>query len=565
MVIQRTLLSLLLFVFTAIFWQQSAAAPTANIDRSVIAIDESFTLSIRINETSIKTGPELSSLETDFHVLANSQSSRHMLKNGRSESWTEWTISLIPKRQGQLSIPAIAINGQYTQAISINVLAAVPQARGELRPIYLESEIDKDTVYVQQQLIYTLRIYQSIQLDNMNITEPEFDDAAMEKLEQNTFQRRIQNTPYRVHELRYAIFPQKTGELIIPELVFTANETVSRRSMFTLPGQGRPIRKSSQQHSVQVVSSPDSFPGDTWLPAKSLQVTESWSGNPDDIRVGDSITRTVTINADGLLHTQLPPYNFPSLDGARFYPDKGKGETTATNQGVISTRIDSAAIIPTKAGTIELPEIRISWWDINQNKLQQALIPASKLTVKSALIDNQSSGTPLAIDHSNSEQLAANPVNTSTNNNIMWRLIAVLLALLWLITLLQWWRLKKKIAGAEQPQASTSESVLSERQAFKTLTQVCQNNKIKEARPAIIQWAKAFWPDKKIHSLQDIRHCCHTELGTALLQLDNLLYGNSPDNSQWNGEGVLSIIQAMRNDKQQKQAVERQLPPLYSN
>ena len=217
MVTLRSYLSLLILLSAMI--SQTMAGPMASIDRSVIAIDDTLIFTIRVNSTGSFKGPDLNSIYIDFDVLGNRQSSSHTIRNGVSESSTEWIITLAPKRKGRLTIPAINIDGEKTEPISVIVQASPPVSADLLKPVYLESEVDQNNVYVQQQIIFTLRIFQSIQLDNMNISEPEFDDALMEKLGQTSYQRKIQNTPYRVHELNYAIFPQKTGTITILSLI----------------------------------------------------------------------------------------------------------------------------------------------------------------------------------------------------------------------------------------------------------------------------------------------------------------------------------------------------------
>jgi hypothetical protein len=562
---RSSLTYIFLFVLMALS-HQAMSAPMASVDRSVIAIDDSLTLTLRINRTGSFNSPDLSPLDADFHILGSSQSSRHMISNGQSESLTEWTISLMPKRQGELTIPAISIDGQQSQPITINVQPSVPRSAGNLQPVFLESEVDQDSVYVQQQLIFTLRIFQSIQLDNMNISEPEFDNAAIEKLGQTSFQRRIQNTPYRVHELRYAIFPQQSGELIIPELVFTASETVSRRSVFALPGQGRPIRKMSQQHTIEVKAPPQNFSGSQWLPARSIKIMETWSSSPGNIHVGESITRTITVKAEGLLASQLAPLQFPALDGAKFYPDQGKTETSVSDQDVLSSRSDSVAIIPTQAGELKLPEVRIQWWDTENNQLQQAVIPASSLRVKPAAGNNLSTSTPLAVDHSQpTATVQSTPAITVSGDHTLWKILTLLFALSWLITLIMWWRLKKTINKTVYNDEKNSSSI-SEQQAFKTLTRICRDNDLNQARQAIIDWGRSHWPEQNIQSLQDIQqHCQHPSLTAALLQLDHCLYGRSPDSSGWNGENLLSIIKLIRQDDKQTNCNAEGLKPLYNN
>ena len=51
------------------------------------------------------------------------------------------------------------------------------------------AELDRDSVYVQQQVLLTLRIQQAIALDDRSVTELKLDGAFVKPLGQNSFQR----------------------------------------------------------------------------------------------------------------------------------------------------------------------------------------------------------------------------------------------------------------------------------------------------------------------------------------------------------------------------------------
>jgi hypothetical protein len=474
---------------------------------------------------------------------------------------------LIPKRIGQLTIPPIRVNGETTQALYVNVQPSIPVSAGEIKPVYIESEIDRESVYVQQQFIYTLRIFQSIQLENMNISEPEFDNAAMEKMEQNSFQRRIMNTPYRVHELRYAIFPQETGELIIPEMVFTANQVETKRSAFSLPGQGKTIRKISKQHTITVKAPPTDYGKELWLPAESLKLVETWSQSLDDVHVGDSITRSITLNAQGLLKSQLPPFQMPKLPFANTYPDQGQSETTTSIQGASSSRTDNIAIIPTRAGTLTLPEIRIKWWDTKENTMEETIIAEHSILIKPAIENTQGNSQPLAVDHSQTGSAIANPdAADKDEHSLYWQLSTLFFAVAWIITLLIWRTRAPSKVKKEVPRNDVAPLNTTEKNAFKTLEKACHNNDIADIRVGIISWAKCYWPDKNIKTLQDIdRLCGLMQLKEGLRELDKLLYGNASD-SPWNSENLLRSLKQLRdNDKQTLAKKEKNLKPLYQS
>jgi len=132
--------------------------------------------------------------------------------------------------------------------------------------------------------------------------------------------------------------------LSIPAIEFTAREVQAGR---TLLGSrlGRRIRLSSEPLEVTVKSVPAAFPGDVWLPARTLTLTEDWSLDPEALSVGDSTTRTLKLIAEGLQGSQLPPLS--SVQGAlnipelRFYPDQESIDQSEIARGLQGTRTQS--------------------------------------------------------------------------------------------------------------------------------------------------------------------------------------------------------------------------------
>lgn len=544
-----------------------AATPVASIDRSVIAIDDTLTLTIRIAETVLFSGPDTSVLEKDFKVLGTSQSSRHTIVNGQAQSTTEWIITLAPRRLGNLEIPPISVGSEITGRLTVQVEDAPVHSAMTDDPVFMESEVNNDQVYVQQQLLFTVRIYVAIQLDNLALSDIEMDQALVEKLEQSSFQRRINNRIYRVHEIVYGIYPQQSGTVTIPEMVFTANEVSRQRSVFSLPGQGRPVRRLTQQHQIRVLPTPTEFlrrANNAWLPASDIQLAETWSTNPDELRVGDSVTRSVSLKARGLLGTQLPPIEFSSVNNARFYPDQGNIENELTAQGASAVRTDSVAIIPTAEGTLELPAINISWWDTDTNTIRTATLPARSLAVKPAPAGSQSMAQPLAADHSvdytNPPLATAAPVAGAW----AWQLGTALFACLWLATLWLLWRAQHRTQDKVPPPVTTESD--NEKQAFKRLLNSCTEGDPATIRNALVGWGKNLWPNQPIHSLADIeKRCQQKSLVKFFRQLDSYLYGRDASAAALDRKELIGLLTRMRTAELEsgKNRPHERLPDLY--
>ncbi|HBM84533.1 MAG TPA: protein BatD, partial [Halieaceae bacterium] len=83
-------------------------------------------------------------------------------------------------------------------------------------------------------------------LDSRSVSELQLDNAYVQPLEQNSFQRTQDGRPWLVHEVRYAIFPEQSGTLTIPPQVFTGRESSGRRSVFDFGSGGRQLQRRTE-------------------------------------------------------------------------------------------------------------------------------------------------------------------------------------------------------------------------------------------------------------------------------------------------------------------------------
>jgi hypothetical protein len=433
------------------------AATIVTMDRQQITIEDSFQLTIRVTGGEDINDINLVPLNTNFEILGRNQNSRHIFGSGGNESWSELILTLAPKNTGVLTIPPLSLDGTKTAPANIIVLNVTPMPTGNLEPVFLELATDKDSVYVQSQLILTIKIFDSINLDKPNISELKLENAFLEELSQTSGQRRIQNMPYLVHEIKYAIFPQKSGALHIPALTFSGTQLNRRRSLFDLSNQGKTIRKRTEATTFNIKPIPIQFSGQNWLPADELSITESWSKDPAALTLGESTTRTLTIHAKGLLAAQLPPLLPPIIEWAKFYPDQPKLENNESGLGISSQRIDSSAMVLTKAGEYRVPEIKVAWWDTKSNTQRWATIPARSIIIENSAANSALNSAPLTITPNTltpADRITADSslpkllIKTDTRNILdPWKLATIASVTAWLITLLLLASKKKRPAA----------------------------------------------------------------------------------------------------------------------
>ncbi|MCV6615478.1 MAG: BatD family protein, partial [Cellvibrionaceae bacterium] len=355
------------------------------VDRKQIAISETLNLTVQINEQAMFSAPSFEELKKNFDILSQHKSNRYNSYNGQVESLTEWRLSLGPKREGKLIIPSFEYEGNFSEAIEIEVTAQAKQQAAQ--DIFVVVELDKSRAHVQEQIIYTQKLYTALSLSSFDPEVLELANARVELLSQYDYQTRLDGRRYAVVELRYAIFPQRSGQLQIPSLRWVAQVSSGRRNVFDPFGNSnsRLHRLQTEAKSLTVLPKPSDANG-AWLPASELQLQQSWSQDPDQFTQGEPITRTISIRAKGLTAAQLPALGTDPKQQLqqqlKIYPEQPKLEDDKTAEGIVGQRQIIEAIIPTKPGTITLPALQLRWWNTNSRSWQTSTLAEQTIEVK---------------------------------------------------------------------------------------------------------------------------------------------------------------------------------------
>ncbi len=546
-------------LFLLMFSSAAFSSFDASVDRSHIALHETLELTLRADSDS-NASPDLSILEKSFDILGTRRSQQVRIINGRSESWKDWIVTLSPKTTGTLTIPPITYGSEHSKPITVSVQKNTAQTGSipDISPVFMKAQLNHETVYTQQELILTLRIFHSVSLyDDSRLSPLNIGDAIVNQLgDTQRFETTIDGKHYGVLEVKYAIYPQKAGTLTIPSLSFTGTMADPRdpfRGVFSMGG--KPVVARSAEIPVKVMLPPASYKGHDWLPSEGLTLTETWSQPLDNIKVGDAVTRTITIEAKGLTAAQLPPLYIPGPAGVNTYPDQSSSSDTPTDSGMIGKRISAIAMVPTKEGAITLPAISITWFDTLNHKSHTATIAGKSIEV---LPGNISSPVKPSLPASISSPLPEEPDHLPVLAAIeqpfsLWQWVALGFAGLWLITISVlfwlWWRSKHGPSTLAQPTdiESIQPQTASEQAAFRALQSACiEGEKTELILETMKQWCRLFLND---HSLKTAQQCANRldseQLRIVCAELDVAIYSGE-NHRRTMGQEILSICSVLR-------------------
>ena len=507
------------FAMTALMLLSSlvSAEIRSDVDRRAISMGESLRLTITGDASERLDQLDLAALQFDWEILSSSSSTNTSFINGSRSTTRTLTLDLLPLRDGLLSIPALSTGGKRTTPIAITVNPQTVSADGG-DSVRFSIDIDKQSVYIQEQIVLTVTIEQAINLDGAEVTQLELENAIVEELTRRNFQRQINGRLWRVTQLRYAIYPQQRGTLEIPSLALTAREVLPGRSLLGAR-LGKRFRLSEEPVSITVKPVPESFTGSVWLPANSLELTQSWSKAPETMEIGDSTTRTLSLAADGLLSSQLPPItsmsDSSSISGIRVYPDQESSDQIERTEGFLGKRTRSEAIVASGSGSWTLPQVRVPWWNTKTDTLEYAVLPSTTISVGSPIVDIPSVPTAVATAANVRGEIPA------------W--IGVLAAAGWLVAIalgILLWRTKRGEARVQLSE-NKEETIRPLLSALKAST--AQNDPSK-SRDLLLRWA-SLRADRPIRTLDAIRLLCSEELGQQIDKLEQTLYAS--DDVQW--------------------------------
>jgi hypothetical protein len=552
----------LIWVLVLVSGLANAAQIGVGVDRNPVNQDESFTLIFRATG-SVDDDPDFLPLETDFEVLSQQKKQQMSWVNGESNHVTQWVLKMMAKRSGKLQIPSIAFGDDKTNPIEIKVTTSVAsQPVNSNSALFLQVEVEAGKAYVQSQILYTVRFYHRVPLAQAGLSEPNVENAVVEKLgEARNYNKQLNGVEYAVSELRYAIFPQKSGRLKIPPLELTAQvlmgQTRSRFNSFFNQPATQTRRIYSNELELDVLPVPKALKGQPWLPAEQIVLQQQWSNQSLEVKVGEPITRTITLKAKGAMVSQLPELSLNQDNaGLKIYPDKALKHDEKTATGMVAIFQQKIAYIPSEKGRFELPAVELAWFNRETETMEKVGLPATTLTAVSGVAQPVIDEGMPPITMEKAAQVTAEPSEvTPKPASSGWVWLSIALASGWLLTLFLLFK-----SRAKQPKvaAEIKHKPLSLNAAVKAVKAACLKNDPVAARKALLKWGEIKYGATRFEQLKTF---LNPSLQAELSLLNQSLY--SAGCSGWSGEKLMKLVQEASDKRETGEGKGGQLEPLY--
>lgn len=532
-----------IFVFLILSWSFSdlmGEEINTSLSRHLVEMNESFTVTFT-SQSAVNAQPDFTPLQADFDILSKNQSYQTTIHNGQINQQYQWTVELMGKKEGSLTIPSIAFGKDHSATQTVEVTTLKTNTKKE--KIFLESSISPSAfIYEQTQIIYTLRLYYALNLAQGSLTNISVNDkdAIIEKIG-NDFEfdhMDDQGIRYRVIERKYSVIPQHAGELIFAPIQFQGKVMTGKHSFFDM--QYESVRVSSNEVKIDVKHIPLPFNQSNWFPANDVNLSEEWSTDLSKISPGDPITWTVTVTALGTTGSQIPTIQLTLPAEFKHYLDKPQVDNKQDVQGQKGIKQFKVALIPTKPGQFIIPEITAKWWDLKMDQLRISTLPSRMIEVKGSEVSmheasnlNVKEATKDLNRHEEIEQ-----ENKSSDNQI-WALLSLSVPL---ITVL-YFIIKKRRSAPKLPRDDSISLIK------RNLKMACMNHDAKQAEILLLAWANQVLPQIKALNVAQIKPYLPISSQDAIADLNRALY--SLENN-WNGTNLWNVIDNFRHPEKHK-------------
>jgi len=384
---------------------------TASVDQSTVAVGQQLTLELTVSGSDQNLPEPTAPQIAGFQIYDAGRSQQFSFVNGAVSSSVTHRYVLTPQNEGPLVIPSqsLSYKGKTYSTLPIKITATKGTApmqqqaptqsgtQGNERSsgtsgnddFFIETTVNKDTIYVNEQLTLTFRFYQGKRL----FSEPQYKPPSatgfwVEDLPpQKNYYKNLKGRDYYVAEVKTALFPTSPGEKTIgaASLEIKGNDL---NSLFDRDPFGfferrrssvKPVNLSTKPINVVVLPLPaEGKPADFSGSVGEFKMTTKI--DKTEVEVNQPITITTKISGRGNISTLAEPQT-PDLPDFRIF-NSGKSEDVSKAGYVVGgSKTFETTFVPKNPGTYTIPAIATNYFDPEVGEYQKLMGKEYQITV----------------------------------------------------------------------------------------------------------------------------------------------------------------------------------------
>lgn len=396
----------IIVILTPLYLAAQSIEFSASCDKTTVALGETVTLTVTVSGDVAKVpNPILPELK-DFDIYSSGRNQSFSFINGKVSSSINYTYKIVPRRVGKFTIPPVKL--QYkgttlqTDSMFIEVVKEqepspqklVPQRPEESVPasqakkdLFATATLSKTKAYVGEQVLFTLKFYQGVQLlAAPQYSPPDFSGFWAENLSEDTGYRTVEGRQYYVYEIKYALFPVSPGDYTIPSIPFTCQIDDFFSRPFSLGGRKEVVQTDPVTLTV--------------IPLPQEGVPKSFTGGVGKFSITSSVDKNiVNQNEPVVLYFKVSGSgNFKGIEMPSFeiagdvkvYEPNSSIKAEQSSSEFKGSKTFEIMLVPATVGEFTIPAIEFSYFEPEAKKYITKRVESIKIKVNPA----KSSVTP---------------------------------------------------------------------------------------------------------------------------------------------------------------------------
>jgi len=378
---------------------------SASVDKNQLTLEDSIELSVTIHGVRKASNLELPPLP-DFEVRSAGTQSSTQIFNSDIRTSTTHKYLLIPKNLGSFVIGPAILNLTGTVYKSDPIIVSVEKPKSGKanlnKNVFIETSVSKRDPFVNEQLIYTFKLFRQLEARNLNLNMP-YDESLFRKEDigkAKRYSQIIDGITYDVEEISMALFPLKVGKAVIPpsilELDLIYRTQGNRRHdpfarFFNDPffgGSTQSVHKilTTKQTDLNIRRLPEEGKPNGFKNLVGRFAISAELGKTS-LEAGDTTTLTVTVSGTGnILDVILSDHDLE--ERFKVYPDQPTFKQTIHGNQIGGEKVFKFALVPYSAGDKIIPPISLSYFDPEKRKYNILSTSPINLTVKPGVKDD---------------------------------------------------------------------------------------------------------------------------------------------------------------------------------
>ncbi len=363
-----------------------AAALTATVDRNVVPVGESITLSLTFDGVGANSPPTLPDIPKFRTGPSTGYRSEFSFDNGRQTLRHIFQYTLVATEVGDSTIPSIVatVSGQAlrSQPVKLRVVTAAEAARAQGAAnnslAFLRLVVPKTEVYLGEPFPVEIHLYWRSAKD-IRMPQLRADGFTTSQIPEPSQSRtQVGNAVYNLAVFRLSARAARAGTLTLGPVEETLT-VFTRADFFGQAIDPRVVTLNSDPVEMRILPLPkEGVPEGFNGTLGSYQM--SVNAGPTSLAVGDPITVRVKISGNGPLDALTYPTQTDWRD-FNAYPPTSKVET-GDPLGLSGAKSFEQVVIPQNHEIKTLPPFKFSFFDPAARQYRTLTSPAIPLTIR---------------------------------------------------------------------------------------------------------------------------------------------------------------------------------------